>query len=161
MNPNSRIRNLLQKMVLILDGAVGTELHKRGLPSGVCPEAWCLAHPEAVGEIHAAYREAGADIVYTSTFGANRLKMGQYGLTNVRETNRSLAGIAVRVVLERELAVVLLDRFRVRGPGHIQHFIIIAFGHDSFGIAQRATHNGQRFNLAFSLCVARCALREF
>ena len=96
MNSNSRILSLLQKRILILDGAMGTELHKRGLPSGVCPEAWCLSHPEAVGEIHAAYREAGADIVYTSTFGANRLKMGQFALTNVRETNRSLAEIAVK-----------------------------------------------------------------
>ncbi len=96
MNPKSRILSLLRQRVLILDGAMGTELQKRGMPSGVCPEAWCLAHPEAVAEIHAAYREAGADIVYTSTFGANRLKMGQYNLTNVRETNRSLAEIAVR-----------------------------------------------------------------
>ena len=98
MNPNSRILSLLRQRVLILDGAMGTELHKRGLPAGVCPEAWCLAHPAAVAEIHAAYRKAGADVVYTSTFGANRLKMGQYGLTNVRETNRSLAEIAVRAV---------------------------------------------------------------
>ncbi len=96
MNLNSRILNLLRQRVLILDGAMGTELHKRGLPAGVCPEAWCLAHPAAVAEIHADYREAGADVVYTSTFGANRLKMGQYGLTNVRETNRLLAEIAVR-----------------------------------------------------------------
>ena len=96
MNPKSRILSLLRQKVLILDGAMGTELHKRGLPAGVCPEAWCLAHPEAVAEIHAAYREAGADIIYTSTFGANRLKMGQYNLTNVRETNRSLAAIAVK-----------------------------------------------------------------
>jgi 5-methyltetrahydrofolate--homocysteine methyltransferase len=98
MNPKSRILSLLRQRVLILDGAMGTELHKRGLHAGVCPEAWCLAHPEEVAEIHSAYREAGADIVYTSTFGANRLKMGQYNLTNVRETNRSLAEIAVRAV---------------------------------------------------------------
>jgi 5-methyltetrahydrofolate--homocysteine methyltransferase len=96
MNPKNRILSPLRKRVLILDGAMGTELHKRGLPAGVCPEAWCLANPTAVAEIHTAYREAGADIVYTSTFGANRLKMGQYGLTNVRETNRLLAGIAVK-----------------------------------------------------------------
>jgi len=96
MNPKSRILGLLRKKVLILDGAMGTELHKRGLPPGVCPEAWSLANPAAVGDIHGAYREAGADVVYTSTFGANRLKMGQYGLTNVGETNRLLAEIATR-----------------------------------------------------------------
>jgi 5-methyltetrahydrofolate--homocysteine methyltransferase len=96
MNPKSRILSLLRKKILILDGAMGTELQNRGLPTGVCPEAWCMGHPETVAEIHAAYREAGADIIYTSTFGANRLKMGQYGLTNVRETNRLLAEIAVK-----------------------------------------------------------------
>jgi len=95
MNAKKRIFSLLREKVLILDGAMGTELQKRGLPSGVCPEAWCLAHPEAVAEIHSAYREAGADIVYTSTFGANRLKMGLYHLSNVHETNRRRAEIAV------------------------------------------------------------------
>lgn len=98
MNPKNRILNPLRKKILILDGAMGTELHQRGLPAGVCPEAWCLDHPAAVREIHAAYREAGSDIVYTATFGANRLKMGRYGLTNVRETNRRLAEIAVKAV---------------------------------------------------------------
>ncbi|MBU0575910.1 MAG: homocysteine S-methyltransferase family protein, partial [Proteobacteria bacterium] len=98
MKHRRRIAGLLREKILILDGAMGTELHKRGMPAGVCPEAWCLANPAAVGEIHAAYREAGADIVYTATFGANRIKMGRYGLANVRETNRNLASIAKRAV---------------------------------------------------------------
>ncbi|MBU2053819.1 MAG: homocysteine S-methyltransferase family protein [Proteobacteria bacterium] len=96
MNRKKRIAGLLRKRVLILDGAMGTELQKRGMPAGVCPEAWCLANPGAVTQIHSAYRETGADCVYTATFGANRIKMGQYGLTNVRETNRTLAEVAVR-----------------------------------------------------------------
>jgi len=104
MNAKSHILNLLRKKIMILDGAMGTELQKRGLPSGVCPEAWCLAHPEAVAEIHKSYREAGADIVYTATFGANRLKMGRYNLTNVRQTNRSLAEIAVQAADGRLVA---------------------------------------------------------
>jgi 5-methyltetrahydrofolate--homocysteine methyltransferase len=94
LSQTRRIAGLLRKKVLILDGAMGTELHKRGLPAGVCPEAWCLANPAAVAEIHASYRDAGADIVYTATFGANRIKMAQYGLENVRETNRKLAALA-------------------------------------------------------------------
>lgn len=98
MKHRRRIAGLLREKILILDGAMGTELHKRGMPAGVCPEAWCLANPAAVGEIHAAYREAGADIVYTATFGANRVKMGRYGLANVREANRNLALIAKRAV---------------------------------------------------------------
>ncbi len=98
MKQTRRIAGLLRKKILILDGAMGTELQKRGLPAGVCPEAWCLANPAAVTEIHASYREAGADIVYSATFGANRVKMGRYGLTNVRETNRELAALAKRTV---------------------------------------------------------------
>jgi 5-methyltetrahydrofolate--homocysteine methyltransferase len=91
---SKRIISLLRDRILVLDGAMGTELHKRGLPAGVCPEAWCLANPEAVAQIHRAYREAGADAVYTATFGANRLKLGQYGLTNARQMNRTLAAVA-------------------------------------------------------------------
>jgi len=98
MKHSGRITGLFRKKILILDGAMGTELQKRGLPAGVCPEAWCLANPAAVAEIHTAYREAGADIVYTATFGANRIKMGGYGLENVRETNRDLAALAKRAV---------------------------------------------------------------
>jgi 5-methyltetrahydrofolate--homocysteine methyltransferase len=98
MNNRRRIAKLLQQKVLILDGAMGTELQKRGLPPGVCPEAWALANPWAVAETHAAYQSAGADLVYTATFGANRVKMGKYSLTNVRETNRELAAIAKKAV---------------------------------------------------------------
>jgi len=98
MKHRRRIAGLLREKILILDGAMGTELHRRGMPAGVCPEAWCLANPAAVGEIHAAYCEAGADCVYSATFGANRIKMGRYGLANVREANRSLALIAKRAV---------------------------------------------------------------
>ncbi|MHB8770307.1 MAG: homocysteine S-methyltransferase family protein [Syntrophales bacterium] len=98
MQPNRRITALVREKILILDGAMGTELHKRGLPPGACPEAWCLANPAAVAEIHASYRAAGADIVYSATFGANRVKLGLYGRTDVRETNRGLAAIAKRAV---------------------------------------------------------------
>jgi 5-methyltetrahydrofolate--homocysteine methyltransferase len=94
MKHRRRIAGLLRERILILDGAMGTELQKRGLPTGACPEAWCVANPQAVAEIHANYREAGADIVYTATFGANRIKMGRYSLTDVRETNRGLAAVA-------------------------------------------------------------------
>ena len=79
---------------MLLDGAAGTELQKRGMPSGVCPETWCLENPDIISNIHAAYRQAGSDIVYTCTFGANRFKLGHYHAQNVREINRKLAFLA-------------------------------------------------------------------
>jgi 5-methyltetrahydrofolate--homocysteine methyltransferase len=94
LTKKSRIINLLKNKILILDGAWGTELQKRGMPPGICPEAWIIEHPETVQEIHRAYALAGADVVYTCTFGANRLKLGEYGIENVREVNRTIARLA-------------------------------------------------------------------
>ncbi len=86
--------NLLKKRIVILDGAAATELQKRGMPAGVCPEEWCLKNPEVITSIHSDYVSAGADIIYTCTFGANRIKLAQYGIGNVSEVNRKLASLA-------------------------------------------------------------------
>ena len=83
-----------KKKILILDGATGTELQKRGLPAGVCPELWCLDNPGIIQEVHRNYRDAGSDVVYTCTFGANRLKLGEYGVTDVFDINKKLALLA-------------------------------------------------------------------
>ncbi|MDI3481439.1 MAG: 5-methyltetrahydrofolate--homocysteine methyltransferase [Tepidanaerobacteraceae bacterium] len=78
----------LKKQIIIFDGAMGTELMKRGLAPGECPETWNINHPEAVEDIHRAYIEAGADVIETNTFGANRIKLGNFGLSHlVRELN--------------------------------------------------------------------------
>ena len=94
LTKKTKIISLLKKKILILDGATGTELQKRGMPSGVCPEVWCLDHPEVIQEIHRVYAEAGSEIVYTCTFGANRFKLGQYGIENVRKINKQMALLA-------------------------------------------------------------------
>lgn len=90
------IRDRLKRSVLVLDGAAGTELQKRGMPPGICPEEWCLRNPGITGEVHAGYVSAGADIIYTCTFGANEFKLGQYGISDVKGINRDLAAIARR-----------------------------------------------------------------
>jgi 5-methyltetrahydrofolate--homocysteine methyltransferase len=90
----NKIRNILKKRILFLDGATGTELQKRGMPPGVCPEIWCLDNPHVIEGIHYDYRKSGADVIYTCTFGANSVKLGQYGVSNVCERNRELAMLA-------------------------------------------------------------------
>ena len=52
---------LCARKIVILDGATGTELIKRGMPGGVCPEAWILDHPEAILAVQKAYFAAGSD----------------------------------------------------------------------------------------------------
>ncbi len=72
--------NFIKHRFILLDGATGTELQKRDLPKGVCPEQWVAEHPDAVLEIQKQYVAAGSDIIYTCTFGGNRIKLDEFGL---------------------------------------------------------------------------------
>ena len=90
-------RRLVGSRILRLDGATGTELAKRGLPAGVSPEAWCLEHPEAILAVQRAYVESGSDILYAPTFGANPVKLAEFGLeSRTAEMNRALAELSRR-----------------------------------------------------------------
>jgi 5-methyltetrahydrofolate--homocysteine methyltransferase len=71
----------LNERFLVLDGGMGTMLQARGLQLGGVPELWNLQRPDDITAIHRAYVEAGADVVYSNTFGANRLKMERTGHT--------------------------------------------------------------------------------
>jgi 5-methyltetrahydrofolate--homocysteine methyltransferase len=54
---------------VVTDGAWGTQLQAQGLPTGGCPDAWNLCHPDRVEAVARAYVEAGSQIVLTNTFG--------------------------------------------------------------------------------------------
>ena len=60
---------------LIFDGAMGTSLQKYGLAAGELPELLNFSNPDMIEKIHREYVEAGADVVTTNTFGANRHKL--------------------------------------------------------------------------------------
>lgn len=80
---------------LILDGATGTELQKRGMPAGVCSEEWVLAHPEAFLDVQQRYTAAGSRAVYAPTFGANRITLSGHGLGDrVRDYNLALVELS-------------------------------------------------------------------
>jgi 5-methyltetrahydrofolate--homocysteine methyltransferase len=66
--------------VLLMDGAMGTELQRAGLPSGACGEEWNQTHPERVLAIHQAYVDAGAEVLLTNSFQANPPALAQHGL---------------------------------------------------------------------------------
>ena len=61
---------------VLLDGGMGTMLQARGLPVGATPELVALEHPDWLRDIHTAYLDAGSQIIYANTFGANSLKLG-------------------------------------------------------------------------------------
>jgi 5-methyltetrahydrofolate--homocysteine methyltransferase len=85
---NNFLSTLTSKKILLCDGAMGTELQRRGLKVGDCPEEYNLTHPEIIQAIHKDYYDAGSDIVETNTFGGSRLRLKFYGLDNkVRDVN--------------------------------------------------------------------------
>ncbi|MEW5867327.1 MAG: homocysteine S-methyltransferase family protein [Bacillota bacterium] len=78
--------------LLFLDGAMGTMLQTLGLKPGECPELLNVSRPDWIKEIHRSYANAGADIVETNTFGGNRIKLGNYGLSE-RAYELNYAGV--------------------------------------------------------------------
>ncbi len=65
---------LCNRNLVFLDGATGSNLIKRGMPAGVCPEEWILSNKEALIGLQREYNEAGSHIVYAPTFTSNRIK---------------------------------------------------------------------------------------
>lgn len=80
---------------VLLDGATGSNLMKRGLPRGVCTEQWIMEHPEILQGLQREYVAAGSDIIYAPTFSANRHSLARSGLENrVAELNRALLALS-------------------------------------------------------------------
>lgn len=91
----------LKKRKLILDGATGSILQKRGMPVGVCPEEWIIENEDVLCNLQKEYIEAGSDVVYAPTFSANRIKLEEYGLSdNIKEINEKLVAVSKRAVKE-------------------------------------------------------------
>ena len=87
------LRQAFRDRILILDGAMGTMLQRHGLSGN--NETFNLSHPDTVRGIHRAYIDAGADIISTNTFSANRISQADYGLAaQAREFAREGARIA-------------------------------------------------------------------
>ncbi len=86
---------LAQTRPIFLDGSTGSELVKRGLPAGACPEQWVIENPDAIRDLHSKYAAAGCDIILACTFGANRIKLADHGLSHaVDEMNEQLVRIS-------------------------------------------------------------------
>jgi 5-methyltetrahydrofolate--homocysteine methyltransferase len=101
----SRLSDALRTgRVLLMDGAMGTELARAGFGAGECGELWNLTRPEQVRAIHQAYVDAGAECLLTNTFQANPVALSRHGLRD-----RMLEIIRAGVDLARSVAGT--DRF--------------------------------------------------
>ncbi len=93
----------VDKEFIIFDGAMGTEIYARGVPKGLCYDELNITMPEIVQEIHRGYISAGAEVITTNTFGANRFILEEYfGIgRKTREINYYGARIAKQIAKGR------------------------------------------------------------
>src|SRR3954462_8070969 len=90
--------------IVMFDGAMGTMLYSKGVFINQCYDELALRQPDLVRDIHKQYVAAGADVIETNSFGANRLKLTQYGLQDqVKELNGAAARVAREAAGERAL----------------------------------------------------------
>ncbi|MBR5376087.1 MAG: homocysteine S-methyltransferase family protein, partial [Lachnospiraceae bacterium] len=107
-------RELTKNNIILLDGATGTNLQKRGLPKGVCPDRWIMDNPEVMIKLQTEYLSGGSRIIYSPTFSCNRAKLEEFGLQNDTVLmNRELAGISRTAI----------DRFRAENPSAPECFV--------------------------------------
>jgi homocysteine S-methyltransferase len=85
----------IDERVLVCDGAMGTMLYAKGVFINRCFDALNLTQPDVVSEVHQDYVRAGADVIETNTFGANRVKLRAFGLSDkIADINREGARLA-------------------------------------------------------------------
>lgn len=97
----------LDRRVLLADGAMGTLLRDRGVPASACLDELNLSNPELVRSMHQEYLTAGAEIIETNTFGANRLRLKPFGLADkAAEINARGVELARESMRDRHTAFV-------------------------------------------------------
>ena len=85
----------LDKRIVLADGAMGTMLYAKGIPFSRCLDELNLSQPQFVKDVHLGYIKAGAEVIETNTFGANRTRLEKYGMADkAREINLAGARLA-------------------------------------------------------------------
>ncbi|HEX7471681.1 MAG TPA: bifunctional homocysteine S-methyltransferase/methylenetetrahydrofolate reductase, partial [Candidatus Limnocylindrales bacterium] len=118
--PRARFHERIAQAPLLADGAMGTLLYSRGIPQRACLDELATTRSDLIGAIHREYLEAGADLIETATFGANRLRLASFGLADrAHRLNRRAAQVAreARDVAGRD-ALVAGSIGPLVGPSH-------------------------------------------
>ena len=131
------LKSRLQTRILVVDGAMGTQIQARGLgPDDFggadyegCNEYLNITRPDVIADIHRAYLDAGADIIETNTFGATAVVLGEYDLAeHARRINREAAAIARRAAADYTAANPDQPRFVAGAMGPTTRTISVTGG---------------------------------
>lgn len=109
MNRREELKTRLRSGVLVGDGAIATLFYQQGYTAGFPTEQLCLSNPDWVRQVHLAYLDAGARVIETNSFAANRENLARYGLEEkTADMNRAAVRIAREAVeqSEREAFVI-------------------------------------------------------
>jgi methionine synthase I (cobalamin-dependent)/5,10-methylenetetrahydrofolate reductase len=102
----ANLLELLEERIVLGDGATGTYLYELGVPFHHCLEEINLTRPELVAQVCREYADAGAQVIETNSFGANRIRLARFGLEHqVREINARAAQVACEAVRGRDVFV--------------------------------------------------------
>ena len=106
---NAKLESLLNKRAVVLDGGMGTEFQRLGVPAGTHPDLLNLSEPDLVRQIIKSYADAGSDVVLTNTFGSNRFVLEKHGEADkLADVNRAAAEIARKIADETAARQVLV-----------------------------------------------------
>jgi methionine synthase / methylenetetrahydrofolate reductase(NADPH) len=95
VRPEKPLLEAIRQGVLVVDGAMGTQLYERGVLYSVCFEELNITRPELVQRVHEDYLRAGAQAIETNTFGAHAMRLEKHGLASrVREINLAAVQVA-------------------------------------------------------------------
>ena len=88
------IKSLIESGPVVTDGSWGTQIQKRGLKRGECPDSWNLSYPERVLEVARQYVDAGSRVILTNTFGGSRLALKKFKLDD-KASEINIAGVEI------------------------------------------------------------------
>lgn len=94
-------KKFTQNRVVLVDGAVGSNLMVAGMEAGSCPESWILTHPDVLVALQKEYLYAGTDILYAPTFTSNRIKLAEYQIEDdLVAINQNLVRLSKQAIKE-------------------------------------------------------------
>ncbi len=89
-------KDFINNRCVLLDGGSGTLMSESGMPDNVCPEYWACLNPDIIKNIHTGYIDAGSDIIYTFTLGANGAKLKNFDMAHNMEFINSTMAMAAK-----------------------------------------------------------------